>query len=136
MFAYGIAKYFSKKNCPDGRLSQGPPVFCPNAFLTEVTWQYLWDKGCWDPYLVVLNCLSLKINWRTNKSEVKYPSTLANLAQWGRRQRRTQDMPGSVPLEITFLLNLFCSFLHKPLRPTLPSLYNYGKTRLSIKTCV
>ena len=39
-------------------------------------------------------------------------------------------VPGSISLEVTFFVNLFCSSLCKPLLPILLTLYNYGKTRL------
>ena len=44
--------------------------------------------------------------------------TLAMLAQSGGHQSGLQEAPGSIPLEVTFLLNLFCSSLCKPLFPT------------------
>ena len=42
------------------------------------------------------------------------------------------DPGDSIPLEVTFLLNLFCSSLRKPFSPTLSELCILGKTRMII----
>ena len=55
--------------------------------------------------------------------------TLAKLTQLKRHQSRTQELLGSIS---TFLVNLFCSSLPKPLLPTLQFLFNYGKTRMNL----
>ena len=55
-------------------------------------------------YWFQLNHVSSKVNYCTNKSEVKYipQLTLAKLTQSGRYQSRTQEIPGSIPESIVF----------------------------------
>ena len=51
--------------------------------------------------------------------------TLAKLAQLGRHQSRSQEIPGSIPTGGNiFLVNLFCSSLCKPLLTELSILYD------------
>ena len=75
-----------------------------------------------------------KINraWLYKDLESLSLTSNAVLTQSERHQRRIQEVPGSIPT-VTFLLNICCSSLRKPLLPTLPALYNYGKTQLTRK---
>ena len=81
-------------------------------------------------YWFRLNHLSPKVNWYTNKSEVKYLSL--NTLECNTRCATGGVLGSQVQfsLEVTFLLNLFCSPLRKSLLPPLPESPILGKTRM------